>query len=205
MRIPVHREHWQSCHGALWHRLPRHGRPVADRQLSASRLLDQRGPGGGSIWLSLCLVALLGCAAESTKTASQPLPPPPAPGAARVWFLRGWDAPSGQGFVYGALPIIYVNGAPLGDIPTGTEFFRDFPPGTHRFRVQPYGLPTSQETTVELAAATQTYIQVQWVASWEFGYPEADFSFAPNTFVINTMSPQVAQAYLPTLTNLGQR
>ena len=169
------------------------------------RLLDIRGPGGGSIWLSLCLVALLGCAAETTKTASQSPPPPPAPGAARVWFLRGWDAPSGQGFVYGATPIIFANGAPVGDIPTGSEFFRDLSPGTHRFHVQPYGLPTSQAITVQLAAGTQTYIQVQWVASWEFGYPEADFSFAPNTFVINMLSPQVAQAYLPTLTNLGQR
>jgi hypothetical protein len=37
------------------------------------------------------------------------------------------------------------------------------------------------------------------------GYPEAGWSFAPNTFAILTMSPQVAQAYLPTLTYLGQR
>jgi len=178
---------------------------AADRQLSPDRQRDKRGLSRGSIWASLWLVALLGCAAETTKTASQSPPPPPAPGAARVWFLRGWDAPSGQGYVYGAIPIIYANGAQLGEIPTGTEFFRDFRPGTYKFTVQPYGLPTSQSLTAQLAAGTQTYIQVQWTASWEFGYPEADFSFAPNTFVINTMPPQVAQAYLPTLTNLGQR
>jgi hypothetical protein len=56
-----------------------------------------------------------------------------------------------------------------------------------------------------LAAGTQTYLQAQWIASWQVGYPEADFSFAPNTFAILTMWPQVAQAYLPTLTYLGQR
>ena len=173
--------------------------------MSADRLPDKHGLGGGSIWLSVCLVALLGCAAETRTTGSQSPPPPPAAGTARVWFLRGWDAPSGQGYVYGAIPIIYANGASLGDIATGTKFFRDFPPGAYKFTVQPYGLPTSQSLTAQLAAGTQSYLQVQWVASWEFGYPEADFSFAPNTFVIMTMSPQVAQAYLPTLTNLGQR
>ena len=31
------------------------------------------------------------------------------------------------------------------------------------------------------------------------------FSFAPNTFAVLTASPQVAQAYLPTLSYLGQR
>jgi hypothetical protein len=41
--------------------------------------------------------------------------------------------------------------------------------------------------------------------SWQFGYPEADFNFAPNTVAVLTTSPQLAQAYLPTLTYLGQR
>jgi hypothetical protein len=178
---------------------------VAGGQLSADRQLDKSRLGTGSLWLGFCLVALLGCAAETTTIASQSPPPPPAPGIARVWFLRGWDSPSGQGYVYAAAPVVFANGAPLGDLRTGTEFFRDFPPGTYKFTVQPYGLPTPQETTVQLAAGTESYLQVQWVASWQFGYPEVDFSFAPNTFAIFPMSPQVAQAYLPTLTNLGQR
>jgi hypothetical protein len=172
---------------------------VAGRRLSARR--QQGEHRFGFVCLGLCLVVLLGCAAET----STPPIPALAPGIARAWFLRGWDAPSGQTSVYGAAPVIFANGAPVGDIRTGTKFFRDFPPGTYRFTVQPFGLPTSQETTVQLVGGTETYIQVQWAASWQFGYPEADFSFAPNTFVISTMSPQVAQAYLPTLTNLGQR
>ena len=172
---------------------------MADRQLSARRQPGEHG--FGLVCLGLCLAVLLGCTAET----SAPPIPTLAPGIARVWFLRGWDAPSGQTSVYGAAPVIFANGAPIGDIRTGTEFFRDFLPGTYRFTVQPFGLPTSQETTVQLVGGTETYIQVQWAASWQFGYPEAGFSFAPNTFVISTMSPQVAQAYLPTLTNLGQR
>jgi hypothetical protein len=46
----------------------------------------------------------------------------------------------------------------------------------------------------------QTYLEIQWLASWEEGHPDAGWGFAPNTFGIPTMSPQLAQAYLPTLT-----
>jgi hypothetical protein len=153
----------------------------------------------------LCLPMLAGCAPQAGVTTAQAEVPPLPPGAARVWFFRGWDAPSGQSFVYAAAPVIFVNGAPIGDIPVGSDFFRDFPPGTYRFTVQPYGLPTPQETTLQLAAGTQSYLQAQWIASWQVGYPQAGWSFAPNTFAILTTSPQVAQAYLPTLTYLGQR
>jgi hypothetical protein len=153
--------------------------------------------------LALGVVVLSDCVPQATVTQAQI--PAIASGMARVWFLRGWDAPSGQGYVYGAAPIVFANGAQVGDIPVGSSFFRDFLPGTYRFTVQPYGLPTPQATTVQLAAGTQTYLQAQWIASWQAGYPEADFSFAPNTFAILAMWPQVAQAYLPTLTYLGQR
>ncbi len=152
-----------------------------------------------------CLLMLADCTPQAKVTAAQAQIPAIAPGTARVWFLRGWDAPSGQGFVYGAAPVIYANSAPVGDMPTGSSFFRDFPPGTYSFTVEPIGLPTPQAATVQLAAGTQTYLQAQWVASWEFGYPEVDYSFAPNTFAVMAMSPQVAQAYLPTLSYLGQR
>jgi len=158
-----------------------------------------------ALLLALGVVALSGCAPQATVTSSQAQIPAVAPGTARVWFLRGWDAPSGQGFVYAAAPIVFANGAPVGDIPVGSSFFRDFSPGTYRFTVQPYGLPTPQATTVPLAAGTQSYLQAQWIASWQEGFPNAGFSFAPNTFAILAMSPQVAQAYLPTLTYLGQR
>ncbi len=158
-----------------------------------------------SLLLAQAVVALSGCAPQATVTTSQAQIPVIAPGAARVWFYRAWDLPSGQSFVYGAAPTIYANGAPVGEIPTGAAFFRDFAPGTYSFTVEPIGLPTSQAANVRLAAGTQSYLQAQWVASWQFGYPQAGFSFAPNTFAVLTISPQVAQAYLPTLTYLGQR
>ena len=158
-----------------------------------------------SLLVALAGVAFSACTPRATVASSQAEIPAAAAGTARVWFLRGWDAPSGQTFVYAATPSVFVNGASVGNLPVGSSFFRDFSPGTYTFTVEPYGLPTPQATTVQLAAGTQSYLQAQWVASWEFGYPEADYSFAPNTFAILAMSPQVAQAYLPTLSYLGQR
>jgi hypothetical protein len=158
-----------------------------------------------AVLLVACLPVLADCTPQAKVTTSQVDIPAIGPGSARVWFLRGWDAPSGQNYVYAATPSIYANGTPVGNLPVGSSFFRDFSPGTYTFTVEPYGLPTPQATTVQLAAGTQSYLQAQWVASWEFGYPEADFSFAPNTFAVLAMSPQVAQAYLPTLSYLGQR
>ena len=148
--------------------------------------------------LGLSLAAFGGLAPEAVATAAEAQTPAIAPGMARVWFLR--PAGSLNGNVWAAAPMIYANGAPIGNIPAGTEFYRDFRPGTYSFTVQPYGLPTGHADTVQLAPGAQTYLEIQWLASWEQGYPEAGWGFAPNTFGILTMSPQLAQAYLPTLT-----
>jgi len=82
-----------------------------------------------AVLLFACLPVLADCTPQAKVTSSQAQIPGIAPGTARVWFFRGWDAPSGQSFVFGAAPTIYANGAPVGEIPTGTDFFRDFPPG----------------------------------------------------------------------------
>jgi hypothetical protein len=158
-----------------------------------------------AVLTGICILVLAGCTPQSKVTTADAQIPPAPSGMARVWFFRGWDAPSGQKFVYGATPTVYANGAPIGELPVGSAFFRDFPSGTYKFTVEPYGLPTPQAITLQLAAGAQDYLQAQWVASWEFGYPEAGFGFATNTFAILTTPPQVAQAYLPTLAYLGQR
>lgn len=147
--------------------------------------------------LGLCLTVFAGLSPVAVAAAAPAQTSAIPEGMARVWFLR--TAGSLNGNVWAAAPEIYANGAPVGDIPAGTEFYRDFRPGTYRFTVQPYGLPTGAADTVYLAPGTQTYLEIQWLASWEEGYPEAGYSFAPNTFGILTMSPQLAQAYLPSL------
>ena len=146
----------------------------------------------------VCLQALTVLASGPAFAAIIPQSQPVPADQARVWFLR--SAGSVNGNVWAAEPEIYANGAPVGNIPVGSDFYRDFRPGTYRFTVQSYGLPTGAADTLELAPGTQTYLDIQWLASWEQGYPEAGYSFAPDTFGILTMSPQLAQAYLPTLT-----
>jgi hypothetical protein len=125
--------------------------------------------------------ALLGLslivAVELSPEAAETQTPATAPGMARVWFLR--PAGSINGNVWAAAPIVYANGAPIGDIPTGTEFYRDFRPGTYSFTVQPYGLPTGQADTVQLAPGTQTYLEIEWLASWQEGFPEAGWGLRP--------------------------
>jgi len=116
---------------------------------------------------------------------------------ARVWFFRQMDPTAGD--VYAGSPIIYANGAPIGDMPQGIVFFRDFAPGKYRFTVQPYGTPTPQHDTVQLAPGQQAYVQVQWEANWETGHTGG------SSFAVETSSPDVPHQYIPTLTNLGQR
>ena len=156
-------------------------------------------------WAGLCLLlmAFADCAPRQGGIPVGGQVPPIEPGMARVWFVRASDSP--RGYVQAAAPMVFANGSPIAAIPTQTTFFRDIPPGTYKFTVEPYGLPTAQAEIVPLAAGTQTYLQVLWTASWETGYPEAGWGFGPNTFNILTMPPLAAQAYLPTLTYSGPR
>jgi hypothetical protein len=157
-----------------------------------------------ALLLGLCLAMFVGCAQQTGATVSQAAVPPLKPGLARVWFFRPALTPQ-FGAVTAFSPMIYVDGGPVRAIPPGTTFFRDFAPGTYRFTVEPYGLPTPQAVTVQLASGAQDYLQVDWVASWTQGYPPASWDFKPNTFAILAMAPQVAQAYLPTLAYLGEQ
>jgi hypothetical protein len=153
--------------------------------------------------LGLFLIALVDCAPKAVVIPVGAEIPAIEPGMARVWFVRASDSPRGDVQAYA--PMVFVNGSPIAAIRTQTGFFRDFAPGAYRFTVEPYGLPTAQAVAVSLAAGKQTYLQVLWTASWETGYPEAGWGFGPNTFNILTMPPQVAEAYLPTLTYSGAR
>jgi hypothetical protein len=117
---------------------------------------------------------------------------------ARVLIFRQADPTGGN--VFAGTPIVYANGAAVGDVPQGTVFFHDFPPGKYRFTVQPFGTPTREHDTLQLVPGTQAYVQVQWEANWE-----ANRTGGGSSFTVLTSSPEIAQQYLPTLTNLGQR
>ena len=150
------------------------------------------------MWVCFGLLVLAGCAAQPAGTASQAPIPALQPNMARVWVLRQPSSPGGN--VAAADPMVYANGAPLAQSAQGTVFFHDFQPGTYRFTVQAYGTPANLVDTLQLAPGTQAYVQVQAVPNWEMGSTAGGASFA-----VLTMSPQEAQAYLPTMSNLGQR
>jgi hypothetical protein len=151
------------------------------------------------IAFGLGLLAVADCAPQSQMAASKAQDAPLQPGMARVWFFRQTTDPL-QGNVYGADPIIYANGAPVGQIAQGTAFFHDFSPGKYRFTVQPFGTPTREHDTLQLVPGMQAYAQVQWEPNWQ-----ANRTGGGSSFTVLTSSPEVAQQYLPTLTNLGQR
>jgi hypothetical protein len=149
----------------------------------------------------LCLAAL-GSTSAPAIAAPDTGSPPASAGTGRIWFLRPFDATNG--YVVGAAPEIYANGTPIAALPAGTKFFRDFPAGTYQFTVQPYGQPTTAANTVQVQPGSETYLQVQWVPTWEEGYP-AEGGLDSHSFFVLTTSPQLAQVYLATLTYLGER
>jgi hypothetical protein len=148
--------------------------------------------------LALFLIALAGCAPQSSTAGPKTQIAAMAPGTARVWFLRQPDPIGGN--VEAARPMVFANGVPVSQIQEGTAFYHDLPPGPYRFTVQAYGTPSGQRDAIQLMPGTQTYLQIQWAANWREGSPVGGAAFA-----VNTMSPEIAQQYLPILTNLGPR
>jgi hypothetical protein len=137
----------------------------------------------------LCGTMLATAAAEASAT-EQP---------ARVWFLP----PSGE--AQRAPPMLYANGAAVATISANSDFYRDLAPGTYRFTVQPFGLvhglPAGhQADIVKLAPGTQTYIEIRRDSGWVTNYPHAGSGYLDHCFVVPTMTPQLARAYLPSLT-----
>ena len=145
----------------------------------------------------LGFLAFAGYALQPLEAEAQASAPSLQQGMARLWVLRQPSAPGGN--VAGADPMVYANGAPLAQSAQGTVFFHDFQPGTYSLTVQPFGTPTNVVDTLQLAAGTEAYVQVQGVPNWEMG------SAGGAAFAVLTMSPQLAQSYLQTMTYLGQR
>jgi hypothetical protein len=149
-----------------------------------------------SALVGVCLVALTGFAPQVRAQSATAQIRPLEAGMARVWFMR----PSSDSiYNVGADPIIYANGTSVGEIAANTDFFRDLRPGTYKFSV--HGTTTGQSTTLQLTAGTQTYLEVEWAPQWNYGYDVgAGFGPTNQAFAVFPVTPQVAQAYLPTLT-----
>lgn len=152
-------------------------------------------PGWARAGLAAALLAA--CAPQPATTASAPSTPLAA-GMARVWFLRQADPPGGNN--YAAVPLVYVDRAPLSQIAQGTAFYHDFPPGRYRLSVQAFGTYAGQHDILHLDPGEETYVQILAVANWELGSTVGGYSFA-----VLPMSPELAKQYLPTMADLGAR
>jgi hypothetical protein len=165
------------------------GRPQRVRH----RVRDRIAIAVGVVAVGLLLAA---CAAPPSPADKAP---PLAPGMARVWFLRLQDPPNRAG--YAAVPMVYVDRAPLVPIEQGTAFFHDFPaPGRYRLSVQNFGLYSGQHDILHLEPGTETYVQVLGVANWELETVVGGWSFA-----VAPMTAAAGKAYLLTLSDLGRR
>ena len=139
-----------------------------------------------------CLLSLPVCAPPGDVPRSQAQVPAIAPGMARVWLLRDNDPEEAFG-----TPIIFANGQPIGRSEPGAAAFRDLPPGTYRFTVQSYGLPTGYKDKVKLAPGTQTYLEIQWGPSWE------ECVAGGYTFYVRTLSQELGKAYYGSMQYVG--
>jgi hypothetical protein len=149
--------------------------------------------------LGLLMLGLL-VLVTPTLAATAAVPAAPQPETARVWFLRPASPVSR---VFGAAPMIYANGAPVGTIPPNSDFDRNFAPGTYSFTVQPYGMATGETDTLRLLPGSRTYLEVLSAPVWELGYTGASRGWNSHSFFVLNLSPQLARAYLSGLTYLG--
>ena len=84
-----------------------------------------------------------------------------------MWFVRTRSPQEQEGD-----PIIYVNGSSVGRSIGGIAFYHDYLPGTYVFTVQSYGVVGSEaanRNVEQLAAGTQTVLEILWGASWLVG------------------------------------
>jgi hypothetical protein len=144
--------------------------------------------------LGFCILLLPSCGTPGSGLQTYAPIAAPAPGVARVWFLRTKDPQEQFGD-----PIIYANGNQVGRSVPGIAFYHDFPPGAYAFTVQSYGAPTSNKDRVQLAAGTQTYLEILWGQDWLLG----TVGGGQSTFFVRTLPPELDQAYLHMLLDKG--
>jgi hypothetical protein len=149
-----------------------------------------------AVSIALLLAVVL---APGREAAAVPGPaaaaPPATPGLARVWFLRQFQPAESL-----RMPMIYVNGVPLASSVPGTVFYRDFPPGTYTFTVETCTVDVGQATTLNLAAGSQSALEVQSLSSFRSWGCLGD-----DTFYVRAIPPASAQLYLPQLSYIGAR
>ena len=145
--------------------------------------------------LGLCVSLLTSCAPPGSGLQSYAQVAPQPPGTARVWFMRTRSPQEQEGD-----PIIYANGNPVGRSVGGIAFYHDYPPGTYTFTVQSFGVVGSEavnRNVEQLAAGTQTYLEILGGGSWLVG------TAGGPTYFVRTLPPALDQTYLNMLLDKG--
>jgi len=146
-------------------------------------------------FLAICAFSVSSCAPPGSGLLSYAQVAAPAPGTARVWFVRTSDPQEQFGD-----PIIFANGQQLGRAVPGVAFYHDFPPGSYTFTVQSYGLTAGQplqKDVIQLAPGTQTYLEILWGGSWLVG------TAGGATFFVRTLPSDLGPAYVRMLADKG--
>jgi len=99
-------------------------------------------------------------------------------------------------------PMVSANGAAVGEIPPSSDFFRL---GAYGFTVLSYGLPTPSGGHCPAGGRDVDLRSHRVGADLGGGLIPRGDEIRSNTFVALPMSPDLAQAYLPSLTHLSQR
>jgi hypothetical protein len=141
--------------------------------------------------LVMSLVVLGGLLVPAFAATPEQAPPIPA-GLSRVWFARQLLPGSIQ-----TAPQIYVNGAPIGVSAQGTVFYRDFTPGTYKFRVENCLKQANTGQNMTLSPNAQYLLEITQDdnGAWDC-YP-------PQVSYLRQVPPQEAPNLLASLTFLG--
>ena len=152
-------------------------------------------PRRGNLAQCLLLMALAGCTSGPSMSAVQSQIPPVPAGLARVWILRQYRPMESQN-----MPMISVNGVPFARSEHASVFYHDFLPGTYHFTVESYGWDYNQDTTLQLSAGMQPFLEIQTEREFVSGDQTTR-----DTFYVRPLPLYWASKYFPTITYLGAR
>jgi len=142
--------------------------------------------------LGLCAFLFSSCAPPGSGLQSYAQVAAPAPGTARVWFVRTSDP---QEF---GDPIIFANGQQLGGAMPGVALYHDFAHGTYTFTVQSDGLTAGQPEGRDPAGTRNADLSGDLV-----GRQLVDRYCRGGDLFVRTLPSDLGPAYVRVLTDKG--
>jgi hypothetical protein len=114
--------------------------------------------------------------------------PTPA-STARFWFYRDFFPEDS-----GDMPMIAVNGSPIGYGLAGTNFYRDLPAGRYHLTVESVGQDLNQSQDLAVAPGQVVYVKIASLPSWE---ESSRGGYRRGTYYVMIVAPQLAALEMP--------